>query len=532
MIYKKMSDDIKNRRGLVSPLPIQDVQTSINVPPETPIFAFSDIHGDIHSLIISLRDCAKVIRKKSTFSFDQNHEDSNVEELLNIDINTEDGAYIDDLNYEWCGTNEQIVIIGDLLDGNRQNNITIDKGQTRPSLENEYPQIEIKIIRFINSLIDQAQAVLTETRIGMIYKLLGNHEIVNMAMNIEFDDPSYNSLISEYKKYIFPNDQTMGSKPVPYYENIPRYRTFIYGYPGYNLLFKHTCRYLLKINGNVFVHGGLLTSDDTYPIYHDINRNLHNGNRDSFVKIITESLEPESSMFTRDFGSDKIMNILYNDPLKKSQYCRKVKGLLEEFVLDLPDSDSYRNADQFKLIVGHCIQSTSSMLNTKNESLRRIVESDDYTETLGESSESGEPIVEYPADRTDGGLIFGISMSCPINEGNTLHRVYRIDVGSSRSFDNTAVNNRIINHDGQNFASKERSYLFSRTPQVLKLTDNTANIIRSKIRNTRIHQPRYNYNQMVSSIPELDIHNPANLHYRNKYLKYKQKYLKLKNISK
>lgn len=30
-----------------------------------PIFTLSDIHGDIHSFIISLRDCAKVIKKKS-----------------------------------------------------------------------------------------------------------------------------------------------------------------------------------------------------------------------------------------------------------------------------------------------------------------------------------------------------------------------------------------------------------------------------------------------------------------------------------
>jgi hypothetical protein len=30
------------------------------------IYTFSDIHGDIHALIIALRDCAKVIRLKNT----------------------------------------------------------------------------------------------------------------------------------------------------------------------------------------------------------------------------------------------------------------------------------------------------------------------------------------------------------------------------------------------------------------------------------------------------------------------------------
>ena len=35
-----------------------------NIKSNNRIIALSDIHGDIHSLIIALRDCAKVIKKK------------------------------------------------------------------------------------------------------------------------------------------------------------------------------------------------------------------------------------------------------------------------------------------------------------------------------------------------------------------------------------------------------------------------------------------------------------------------------------
>ena len=82
------------------------------------IYVFSDIHADVHALIIALRDCAKVIKKRSNFI--------STEKLLNIDIVDNDNGYIHDLMYEWCGDNSQVVIIGDFIDGRRYDNLIRD----------------------------------------------------------------------------------------------------------------------------------------------------------------------------------------------------------------------------------------------------------------------------------------------------------------------------------------------------------------------------------------------------------------------
>ena len=123
-------------------------------------------------------------------------------------------------------------------------------------------------------------------------------------------------------------------------------------------------------------------------------------------------------------------------------------------------------------------------------------------------------------------------MECLIPSTN-LNRVYRIDVGSSRGFDilprdptGNKINIGTLEH--------ENKYLYSKTPQILEInTDGSINIIKSKMRNTRIHLPRPNYELHARSIPELDIHtNPIQDHYKQKYLKYKNKYLQLKKLNK
>lgn len=46
------------------------------------IFTLSDIHGELHSLIIALRDCAKIITK----DIDLTKIDPDLDRYLNIDI--------------------------------------------------------------------------------------------------------------------------------------------------------------------------------------------------------------------------------------------------------------------------------------------------------------------------------------------------------------------------------------------------------------------------------------------------------------
>ena len=137
-------------------------QTNIIDPSINRIIALSDIHGDMHALIIAFRDCAQVIRKKAGHGYEPGKLDMETEILLELDLNTPAAnmMYKDDLNYEWCGNNTNIVICGDIIDGFRdepmyqtENRTTANKlSRCYPSncTEHEYDQIEIKIFRFIN----------------------------------------------------------------------------------------------------------------------------------------------------------------------------------------------------------------------------------------------------------------------------------------------------------------------------------------------------------------------------------------------
>ena len=54
------------------------------------IIALSDIHSDIHAFIICLRDCARVIKKKSIETVNIFSLDKDTEELLEMNLNTDD----------------------------------------------------------------------------------------------------------------------------------------------------------------------------------------------------------------------------------------------------------------------------------------------------------------------------------------------------------------------------------------------------------------------------------------------------------
>ncbi len=176
------------------------------------------------------------------------------------------------------------------------------------------------------------------------------------------------------------------------------------------------------------------------------------------------------------------------------------------------------NIQNLILVIGHCVQSDISLQAEKNATYDSKIREDDVSEVFGDTIYEGYSDFTRQSKRTK---IFGISMECLI-PGTNLNRVYRIDVGSSRWFDQ--------GYDLVRSVEGENRILYSKTPQILVIyEDNSINIIKSKMRNTRIHLPRENYEQHVSSIPELNIRtNPIQEHYNQKYLKYKNKYLQLK----
>ena len=66
-----------------------------------------------------------------------------------------------DLGYEWIGGNSHVVIVGDILDGARikakkfftnMKTNTTKTLQTQSTLSHQYPQVEVKILKFINKI--------------------------------------------------------------------------------------------------------------------------------------------------------------------------------------------------------------------------------------------------------------------------------------------------------------------------------------------------------------------------------------------
>jgi hypothetical protein len=454
------------------------------------IFALSDIHGDLHSFIIALRDCAKVIKK--IVNIDLTKEiDSDIEKNLIIDISNDDNGYDESIGYTWCGENSYIVICGDIIDPNRSNTcININSKQC-----SEYPQIEIKLLRFINEINHQAMK-----ENGKIIKLLGNHEL-SAILSISLLQYAYTSDIIKSN----------------YYRGIKRSEIFYVGNHGFDLLFKDDCRILIKINNTIFVHGQLPKFNISK--IEEINQFLNNRNNHNntlqtlWSNKLNNYNNGEGPLWDRKWASSETIHDRINDGIQ-DKFCEdNVKKDLINFL-------GTTDIDKLRVVLGHCVQKTSrkNLINTtmiykmyNDKHSKRYSSKEYYTGKITESNQD---------------TIFGITMQCPKPidaKGHTDFYVYHVDIGASRGFD--------PNYHNINSIYTENKYLFSKTPQILSIEQIDGNdfitIIKSKMINTRIHLPRPNYEELIKTKNitglKLDSGN-----YDKKYQKYKHKYLKLK----
>jgi len=497
------------------------------------VIALSDIHGDIQSFIIALRDCAKVIRKKtptegatglmSYEEFNQKKYDDNMERILNVNLNT-DEQYIDDLNYEWCGENTHVVICGDMIDPYRSvlHSYCL-KGSKACSY---YPQIELKILMFINALNNQALSTG-----GKIIKLFGNHELGNI---ISHPDVGYNVTNT------YPEDH-VGK----YYKDISRVDIFKVGNPGFILLINGGCGILIKINNTIFVHGDLVESYDKYDELNQFINNPSNTTQDQWNSKFERMMYNGSSLESRRRGdsmnaSGRTVGKFKGSTGTSEKFCDNLVKSFETF----KGTSSVITEDPhiLQLVIGHCIQSDISKIHgvprneggkfhKAGETYSDKIYEDGIIEVFSKTIYSGPPVFDKSEPRT---RIFGITMECLI-PGTNLNRLYRIDVGSSRGVDDYNITDDIgVRHipgriNYPETVEDENKWLYSRTPQILELLpDSSINIVKSKINNTRRHLQRPAYELHAQQFKELNIDDPENKHYLNKYLKYKNKYLKLK----
>ena len=468
-----------------------------------------------------------------------------MEQQLKKDVNTDDlkATYKDDLNYEWCGDNTHVVICGDIIDPyrgetylpicrkiekkegykyededyNKEYDVTYEEIQKDEKLLpcEYYPQIELKILWFINAINKQ---IINQNKEGKIIKLVGNHDLSAII------DGAYTD------RYAFPTDL----KKTNYYNNCKRQDIFKVGNPGFNFLVEGGIGILVKINSTIFVHGDLV---ETYNTYNDLNQFMNDENKREQYKwqnMFSRELDyniaamghEKSSLLSRKRGNidnKAHYRIEYEDEQQK--YCNELRESFLKF-RDYSNPVLTDDVNNLKLVIGHCVQRSEPNEYYKNRTYNLIEnETNNIVETYGVDTYVGK---SYKTNRS---TIFGITMECKIEDEykNTelqiydLYQLYRIDIGSSRGQDFEPYNS-IKTPEDENF------YLYSKTPQILEINkDGTVKIKKSTIGNTRRYLLRPTYEKLTKNIDELKLTNST---YNKKYLKYKNKYLQLKQIIK
>jgi hypothetical protein len=456
------------------------------------IFAIGDIHGDIEPLVVCLRDCCNVIKKKDKFNFKQNKYD--IDLYKQMTKKWDDKTYVEDLNYKWIGGNSIIVFCGDFLDNVRG---VIEK---KPQ---EYPFEEARIFKFINAINKKAMEAG-----GRIYKVLGNHDMYNL--NGKTKD-SYFSYVSTFAKNY--EGYKQGA------EN--RLDYFNQGNPGAHLIGEDGAYLFLMIKDFIFVHGGISSSLLNLNNITQLNNSLmkfiyDKGNHtlDSQSETMENQLtftndDNDGLVHDRFFGfkkgksEEELCSSLYN---KFKNICRDITDTLDDKTnlgfINVTDC----NPDKMKLVIGHCNQNknTSDANKIFKSSFSKLVKENKNNDFVF-SEEFGAPVYKgEPVNTKENKAIYGITVSCgdrndkgDMNED--IPSIFRIDVGMSRGF---------------NVREYSDDYVYSRTPQVLKIQYSgnkpTMTIIKSSLKNTLIH------------VKDMDV-NP----YKGKYIKYKSKYLSL-----
>lgn len=432
------------------------------------------------------------------------------QQTINYIKNTEKKKYKYDydplLGFKWCGGNKVIIITGDLID-NYRGNITIRDKNNNNKIQNEIKHEEIKILLFIKALNINAKK-----SGGKIINLLGNHEYNNMI------DYYYSTnLTSPYSKLEINN-----------YSNVNRVQYFNMS-ESKNLshLFKYDKSFavIFKINNFLFMHGGLniyiaeqilncakQNFNNTENINkinidyiinfinNEFNITINNQTNNIISSIVTSGLINESLLkdiankkYTNDIEKKEYMNlikefdnsgILFSRLLGSenymkyynSNYCDIIKEIL---IIICNNEDNCIN--NINIVIGHCPQNHSTQYQLTNSSHTQIILKDNKHIISGNISDPDQfSIKKYNNNK----LIYGIATTKCNN--NNIGKVYRIDIGMSKSFD------FILDEYIQDNKESLITNFLSRCPQLLYINNDNICIYRSTLENTFKNQPRNN----------------------------------------
>jgi len=327
----------------------------------------SDIHGDMMSFIINMRDCAKVIRKKKEYPFNQDKIDDDLIRQMNVNLNSlfidKDNkeelkylspskhdyfyeifdkieSYNDDMNYEWIGEDTHVVIVGDIIDNIRKQN-----PKTPDKMDGEHIHEEIKLLRFINAIDDQAKK-----NGGRIIKLFGNHDMINVIKPEEYEE--YHSKYSDFEE-----NNYHGTKRSKFFTTEE----------GKDLLKHNGMGVILKINNYLCVHasfGGFndLIHDATFndlqkvndiALDYIFNKKKLQIKHERFLfgteGLLTNRMFGNIDIATKNYNEDQTINLeVFNKKFCENILIEKIKQTCTD-----TDDDCKKN---IKLVLGHCPQ--------------------------------------------------------------------------------------------------------------------------------------------------------------------------------
>jgi hypothetical protein len=489
-------------------------------PSKQRVIALSDIHADLEALIICLRDCANVIAKKDGYRFSQSMPDSDLYNQLYL-ASVHDPDYVADLHYQWVGKDTIVVIVGDLIDGARESD---SAKKYKNSIEEVayYPQVEIKILNFINAINVQAK-----DKNGGIIKIIGNHDYENFKGNED--------MIARYTYTPDRNNPTYYKHPDGTFES--REEFFQFGHTGYKLYQDTLGMYLLYgINDMLFVHGQLpskelLEKGVNMATIKTINKLLHetwSKNRtytiigqETPMKFDTEQewvsgyLKPMLEQYD-EIIQDMLWSRTYGDideredaqpDITPEQFEKQIRETITTFCGDLCGDDPANNV---RVFIGHCQQHT----------VHQDPEPRELT-TLGHVC-ARNPMVEIidnasfykgiPNSAKESNLIenktFGIVTEFlnPIRDNLYQFLLYKIDVAMSRGQDFTEDYENLLNGK-----LTEENYFNPRVPQIIEVVGPHLRIHRSTTTNMSRHMKRDAYRSLPKSyISIYDIQHSSN----------------------
>jgi len=459
--------------------------TDFMIKHEGTIYAIGDIHGDIIPLIICLRDCCRVIKKKENFYFNQNEIDNDLNKEMNK--SWDDKTFVDDLNYEWCGGNAYVVFCGDILDNVRHGD------EKKPG---EFPFEEARIFKFINAINSQAMG-----SNGRLFKVLGNHDMANLN-----GDNAYSSYISKFAKEYdgYKSGTTSG-----------RLDYFGKGKPGAELIGKDGAFLFLMINNFIFVHGGinteLLKINNIKKVNESLMKYIYNKDTSIDFSFGKKSIESQITFGKNDgLTLDRYFGH-YKNRKSDTEMCDRLHTQFSKFINSIKSDDKYKNIysynpDTMKLVIGHCTQvkeQRKEMYTTMfTERIPREGKDDvNFNEEFG-----GKVSIHDPSKN-----IYGITVSCGKRKANGNMNLddptlIRLDIAMSRGFNSDYF----------------RYFDESRTSQVLKIKNGKVTVVKSSVKNRNVH-----LTEQTTTYRTTTYRKKKNTY--EKYEKYKSKYLKLKD---